>query len=70
MADITQIKVGSTTYDIAPYWANVKTTGSAAYNKEPEVASVAIGNGTTSAGTKKVTLVYDATNEVLNFNFT
>ena len=60
-------------YDLAnnhKYWANVESTSAAAYNKEPEVKSLTIGNGTTASGTKKVQLVYDATAEVLNFVFT
>lgn len=52
------------------YWANEKATSAAAYDKEPEVKSLTIGNGTTASGTKKVQFVYDATTEVLNFVFT
>ena len=48
----------------------MEATSAAAYNKEPEVKSLTIGNGTTTSGTKKVQLVYDATTEVLNFVFT
>ena len=60
-------------YDLAnnhKYWANVESTSAAQYDKEPVVKTVTIGNGSgTTAPTKKVELVYDATLEVLNFVF-
>ena len=53
------------------YWGNVQVGTSAAYNKEPEIKSVTIGNGSASAtGTKKVKQQYDDTYECLKFIFT
>lgn len=66
-------KAVKTAYDLAndhKYWANVESTSAAQYDKQPEVKSVTIGNGSgTTAATKKVQMVYDATLEVLNFVF-
>jgi len=73
MAQIKNIKLGSTTYDIIAtnkYWANIENTTSAQYDKQPEVKSISIGNGSGStAATKKVSLVYDNTLDILNFVF-
>ena len=68
----SQVTSGTVAFARLPdiYWANEKATSAAAYNKEPEVKSLTIGNGTTASGTKKVQLVYDSTAEVLNFVFT
>ena len=62
---------GKITSDVPSlYWANVAVTSTAQYDKGPEVKSITIGNGSgTTAATKKVQMVYDATLEVLNFVF-
>lgn len=53
------------------YWANTEVAQEVAYDKEPEIKSVIIGNGSgTTAATKKVQLIYDSSLEVLNFVFT
>ena len=67
--------IGSGTFAFARlpsvYWANIAATSAAAYDKQPVVKDLTIGNGSgATAPTKKVQLEYDATLEVLNFVFT
>ena len=53
------------------YWANIAVASSATYNKTPELAKIKL-NGNTSASvasSSNVELIYDSTNEVLNFVF-
>jgi hypothetical protein len=40
--------------DFPGYWANIATTTTAAYNKEPEFKTMKLGNGTSTTGTKSV----------------
>ena len=53
------------------YWANIAVASSATYNKTPELAKIKLnGNASASAASSSnVELIYDSTNEVLNFVF-
>ena len=74
-------KAVKTAYDLAntanttannhKYWASLEATSAASYNATPEMATLKLNGNTsaTAASTSNVTLVYDSTNQALNFVF-